>query len=111
MLALAAVVLSATFTSCLEPIPDDVFDEQTMVDFLTEAYQIEGFIATETGYRSELMGPEVVKAYNDLFEKFGVTDSAFEKSIDFYMRDGVRFAEIQKQVQRNLDTIAMEKAE
>lgn len=96
--------LLCTFTACKNvTIPDDVMSKETMVDFLSEAYLLEGFYAVETGYHYDLMKPEIVASYDSLFARFGITQEDFNHSIDYYTQHPDLYQEIHQKVVDRLD--------
>lgn len=65
-------------------MPADVLPADKMVDFLSEAYLLEGFYAVETEYRYDAMTPEVVSAYDDILARHGIDKEAVERSFHYY---------------------------
>lgn len=55
-----------------------------MVDFLTDAYRLEGFYAVETQYRYDVMPDHVMRSYDSILDVHGLTRDAVERSIDYY---------------------------
>ncbi|MBQ0015609.1 MAG: DUF4296 domain-containing protein [Bacteroidales bacterium] len=65
--------------------PADLLSEQQMVDFLTEAYLIEGFYGIETGYHYDELTPEIIGSYEELLDRKGISRDRFERSVKYYM--------------------------
>ena len=85
--------------------------EQQMVDFLSEAYLIEGFYAIETGYHYESLSDEIIASYQRLLSEQGLTQEQFEKSMDYYMHHSDRYDAIHQQVVERLDAAMPEEVE
>ncbi len=64
--------------------PADVFSETTMVDFLEQAYLLEGFYAIETGYQYDTLHPEMLASYDSLLASYDITRDDFERSVRWY---------------------------
>ena len=62
----------------------DILSHEQMVDFLAEAYLIEGFYVVESSYDYKALSPESLGAYNSLLDRLGVTREQIEQSIDYY---------------------------
>lgn len=74
-----------------------------MVEFLCEAYLLEGFYAVETGYHYELMKPEIAQSYQDLFDKYHLSQEDFDRSMHYYSKHPKVYDEIHAEVVRRLD--------
>ncbi len=79
--AAAALLLAACHH---EGLPQGVIDEARMTDFLTEAYQLEGFYAVETQYRYDSLPDAVVQRYDSLLEAQDLSREQVEQSLDYY---------------------------
>ena len=64
--------------------PADVVDAPQMVDFLSDAYLLEGFYAVETQYRYDALPAEVLRAYDDILAKHHLTREQVEHSFAYY---------------------------
>ena len=94
--ALLAVVLLA---SCRhDGRPAGVLDAPQMVAFLTDAYLLEGFYAVETHYRYDAMTPEVLRAYDDILARHGITREEAEASFAYYGQHPELYLPIQDSV-------------
>lgn len=103
-LSLCLSIVATLFSlSCNGGMPKEVMTEQQMVDFLSEAYLIEGFYAIETGYRYESLSDEIIASYQRLLSEQGLTQEQFEKSMDYYMHHSDRYEAIHQQVVERLD--------
>lgn len=81
-LPLLAVLL---LTACHhKELPEAVLPEDRMADFLTEAYQLEGFYAVETHYRYDSLPEAVMQRYDSLLNAQDITRDQVEHSFDYY---------------------------
>ena len=64
--------------------PADVMQEEAMVDFLEQAYFLEGFYAIETGFQYDSLHPEMLASYDSLLASSGITRDDFERSVAWY---------------------------
>ena len=60
--------------------------ETQMVDFLEQAYLLEGFYAVETGYQYDTLHPEMLASYDSLLASYCITRDDFERSVNWYSR-------------------------
>ena len=65
-------------------VPADVMHEEAMVDFLEQAYLLEGFYAIETGFQYDSLHPEMLASYDSLLASSGITRDDFERSVEWY---------------------------
>ena len=103
-----SVAVACGLTSCRESVtslPDGVMDEEQMVDFLSEAYLLEGFYAIETGNHPSLVSDEVSAAYQELLDAHGLTEEQFEKSMTYYSEHLDQYDKIHQQVIERLDEV------
>lgn len=84
-------------------LPADLLPADKMVDFLSEAYLLEGFYAVETEYRYDAMTPEVARAYDDILAKHGVSIEAVEHSFEYYSKHPDQYLPIQDSVIARLE--------
>lgn len=83
-LAMTATIIM--LPSChRQHIPKDIIQPDTMVQFLTEAYLLEGFYAIEAHYNYKIVSPQLQTSYDSLLAKYHVTDSLFDASLDYYV--------------------------
>lgn len=83
--------------------PAGVMDHDEMVNFLSEAYMLEGFYAVETQYRYDSLLPEVVAAYDGILAEQGLTRKKVEKSLRYYSEHPAEYQEIHDSVLAILD--------
>lgn len=88
--ATVCVLFAATsvlLSSCgREPRPvPPVMEEAKLVDFLEEAYLLEGYYAFVSHYRFDTLQPEMVASYDALFGKYGITQEVFDTTIRWYV--------------------------
>lgn len=100
-LPVIALCVALAATSCHRPI--GVLDEEEMVQFLIEAYQLEGFYAVESGYHYERMNREVQADYEELFAHHGLTPKKFERSIKYYLAHPEQYEAMHQRVVDTLD--------
>lgn len=74
-----------------------------MVQFLSEAYLLEGFYAIEANYNYKMVTPQLQASYDSLLRKYHITDSIFDISLDFYTRHPELYDTIHAQAIRILD--------
>ena len=97
------LTLTALNMSCGDRVPRGVLDEETMVDFLVEAYQLEGFYAVESGYKYKSMKPQIVASYDSLFGKYGLTPESFDKTVEYSLKHAEQYEAIHQRVVDTLD--------
>ena len=85
--------------------PADVLDAPQMVDFLSDAYLLEGFYAIETQYRYDAMSAEVLRAYDDILDKHHVTREQVEHSFAYYAEHPDLYAPIQDSVLARIEQV------
>ena len=78
--------------------PEGVLDAPQMVDFLSDAYLLEGFYAVETQYRYDALPAEVLGAYDDILKKHHLTREQVEQSFAYYAEYPELYAPIQDSV-------------
>ena len=86
-----------------ERIPADVMQPDTMVNFLTEAYLLEGFYAIESNYQYQEVAPQIQASYDSLLSKYHVTGDDFNRSVDYYTRHPELYDTIHARAIRRLD--------
>ena len=88
--AVCALVLAVAsfFSSCgSEPRPQPpVMEEGQFVDFLTDAYLLEGFYAFESKYRFDTLQPEMIASYDSLLARHGISEEVFDTTVSWYTR-------------------------
>ena len=84
-------------------IPADVLTEQQMVDFLADAYLLEGFYAIETQYRYDVVTPDVLRQYDSILAVHHLTRDEVERSLDYYTQHLDRYQAIQDSVVSRLE--------
>lgn len=98
-----SVCLLAAVSGCgRKDMPKGVMDSVTMVGFLTEAYQIEGYNSVVIGSNPDSLGYRLNAAYDSLFKKYGITPADYDSSVAYYVRRPNEFEAIYKQVVQNL---------
>ncbi|MBQ6069072.1 MAG: DUF4296 domain-containing protein [Bacteroidales bacterium] len=88
--------------------PHDVMTETAMVDFLEQAYLLEGFYAVETGYHYDTLHPEMLASYDSLLASSGITRDDFERSIGWYGRHPDIYARVHDSVLARIDSALVE---
>lgn len=85
MRRVVAVVAAILVAACGgEKAPADLIPADRMVDFLTDAYLLEGFYAVESEYRYDALTPDVVRAYDDILMRHGLNRKQVERSFEYY---------------------------
>ena len=79
-------------------IPDGILDHQQMVDFLTDAYLIEGYCAIETRYNFDSLTPEMLYAYDEILAEQGITREQVEASLVYYSNHPDKYLTIHEDV-------------
>lgn len=69
-----------------EGLPAGVMTEAQMVDFLTDAYRLEGFYAVETQYRYDVLTEQTLASYDSILKEHGLSREQVERSFDYYSR-------------------------
>lgn len=83
----ALFIVAALASGCHgDKRPSDVMDEETMAQFLQEAYLLEGFYGIETSFQYDTLYPEILASYDSLLSGYGLTREDFERNIDWYTR-------------------------
>lgn len=83
LLPLLALVLICS--ACRhDGLPEGVLDAPAMTEFLADAYLLEGFYAIETQYRYDRLTDEVIRYYDSILERHGITREQVERSLDYY---------------------------
>ena len=93
------------FSSCgSEPLPKPpVLEEARFVDFLADAYLLEGFYALESHYRFDTLQPEMIASYDTLLSTYGITREYFEHSMEWYSRHPEIFQRVHDTVLARFD--------
>lgn len=86
-------------------LPDGVLTEQQMVEFLTDAYLLEGFYAIETQYRYDAVSANVLRQYDSVLTVHGITRDEAERSFDYYSQHPDRYGVIQDSVVARLEAM------
>lgn len=81
----------------------DVMDHDRMVDFLADAYLLEGFYAVETQYRYDVLPGHVLISYDSILAVHGLTRAAVEHSIDYYSHHLDEYEAIHNEVVARLE--------
>ena len=85
MRCVVAVVAAILVAACGgEKAPADLIPADRMVEFLTDAYLLEGFYAVESEYRYDALTPDVVRAYDDILMRHGLNRKQVERSFEYY---------------------------
>ena len=98
-----ALVLTFAVGCGGKKLPEGVLGHDQMVDFLTDAYLLEGYYAVETNYTFDTIAPEFARAYDDLLEYHGISRDEVEASLDYYSRHPEPYNAICKEVEARID--------
>ncbi len=88
--------------------PADVMPEAQMVDFLEQAYLLEGFYAIETGYQYDTLHPEMLASYDSLLASYAITRDDFERSVRWYGNHPDIYTRVYDSVLARIDTALTE---
>lgn len=100
------VAVSLLAVSCRhQQVPSDVMGHEAMVDFLTDAYLVEGEYALETQYRYDRMSEGAVHAYDSVLSVHGVSREDVERSLDYYSGHLGEYKTIHDEVVNRLETM------
>lgn len=102
-LPLAIVALLFAVACGGKRLPDGVLDHDQMVDFLTDAYLLEGYYAVETNYNFDTVSPDFARAYDDILERHGITREQVDASLEYYSRNPEPYNAISKEVEARID--------
>ena len=83
-------------------LPDGVLDADRMVDFLSEAYLLEGYYSVATQFAYDTVPPEVAGAYAALLDRMGISQGEVDSSFEYYAKHVDAYAAIQERVQERL---------
>ena len=99
------ILMMVVFVGCRhEQRPDDVMDERQMVEFLKDAYLLEGFYAVETNFNYDSLHPQMVASYDSLLARHNLTREDFERSVEYYTHHTHEYELIHQQVVDYLDS-------
>lgn len=91
--------LLVMFGSCgTAPVPQGVLPEDKMVDLMTDVYLMEGYYADETMYHFDSMPIQIRESYDELFQKYGITQAEFDSNLMYYFHRPETYTSIQQQV-------------
>lgn len=98
LLSLAALLLLAACGS--KKLPEGVIDRDRMVPLLVDVYLTEAYYGVETSYsyNYDSLSPEMVRAYEDLLAKHGITADELETSLDYYAHHPEQYNAIHHEV-------------
>ena len=99
-LCLSVLMLAACNSNKL---PEGILDQQQMVDFLHEAYLLEGYCAIETRYNFDSLTPEMIYAYDDIIAAQGITREQVEASLAYYVNHPEEYSAIHEAVAASLE--------
>ena len=85
-------------------VPNGILSESRMVDFLEQAYFIEGYYAIETGYQYDTLHPQMLASYDSLLASCGITREEFERSVDWYTHHTDRYERLYDSVLARFDS-------
>ncbi|MCQ2298081.1 MAG: DUF4296 domain-containing protein [Bacteroidales bacterium] len=104
-----AAALGLAFASCgNNDLPNGVMTKDEMVDFLSEAYLLEGFYAIESNNQPERVSYEVKASYDALLKEHHITDADFKASMNYYSQHLDQYEEIHGEVISRLESMPSE---
>lgn len=106
---LAAVLLMVSCGG--KKLPEGVLAHDSMVPLLVDVYLLEAYYAVETNYNYDSLSPEMMRAYDDVLARHGVTLDDFETSLAYYSEHPELYSAINREVAARLETKAEKNAE
>ena len=100
-IALTGALLAASCGS--KRLPKGVMTEEQMVEFLSEAYLIEGFYAVETNFNHDTLAEQAQADYAELLKRCELTPEQVEASFAYYADHTMQYAAIHQRVVKRLD--------
>ena len=97
----AALLLGACHHK--KTLPEGIMDTSQLIEFLTEAYLLEGYFAIESNHTYDTVTPEVLRAYDDMLRKYGISRAVVDSSLAYYAEQPDMYAKINDAVLRRLD--------
>lgn len=79
-------------------LPDGVIDHERMVPLLVDIYIAEAYFGVETSYQYDSLTPEMLRAYDDLLARHGVTGEELDASVDYYSQHPEEYNAIHHEV-------------
>ena len=99
---IAAILLflsaSIIFSCNRNKLPDNILDEKTLIEVLTEMHTADAYFRLTTDYESDTLIGEINYTYNQIFKQHGTTKEQFEQSLDYYSKNPKKFREIYEKV-------------
>jgi len=86
-----------------QTLPDGILTEECMVDFLTDAYMLEGYYAIESRYRYDSVPEEALLRYDSILEIHNLSREQVEQSLDYYTNHLDRYQVIHDSVVARLE--------
>ncbi len=88
-----------------ERLPDGVIGRDSMVPLLVDIYIVEAYYGVETSYSYDYdsLSPEMVRAYDALLAKHGITAAELETSLDYYAHHPEQYNAIHHEVRALLE--------
>lgn len=106
--------LMMTFAACAPTgsdeeieIPRDILQPDEMVDVLTDMQLVEGALMLQRSH-GQPYKKDQERYFNLVFEKHGITQTYFEKSLAFYKKHLYKLDEIYTRVIKNLEELRKE---
>lgn len=100
-IAAAALLLGACHHK--EKLPEGIMDTAEMIDFMTEAYILEGYYAIESNHNYDTVSPEALRAYDEMLRKHGLSRAEADSSFAYYAERPELFAKINDAVLARLE--------
>lgn len=98
------IALAFAATACTHKgLPEGIMTHDQMVDFLTDAYMLEGFYAVETQYRYDALSDEVIRVYDSILNAQGLDRETVEKSLEYYGTHPEAYKKVHEEVLDTLD--------
>lgn len=85
-------------------VPDYVIPQEEMVNIVVDIHLLDG-IMTVNRIRKSLVNKDSVNYYNQIFEKYNITQEDFDTSLYFYSHNINEYNDIYEQVLNKLNEI------
>lgn len=83
----------------------DVLPPDRMVDFLCDAYVLEGYYASETQFRYDVVSSDMLHRYDSILDCYGLTANQVQQSLDYYSQHLELFQAIHDSVVVRLEAL------
>ena len=82
-----ALVLALGSCTKKTQVPAEIIPPEKMTQILEVIYLLEGFFSTQTHYRFDTLGPEMIGCFDSVFSKYDIKVEDFDTSFSWYARN------------------------